>query len=139
MSNPLAEPLGRTIRVLRADAAMERAELADRAGISYSYLAAIESGKRHPSAPVLRRIAAALGVRGHELMGAAEARLDEPDGSRRALWLGVGAAAAAIAQEPPRRRDTDRAQAELDALIPSLDGDDLELLLQLARKLAARH
>jgi transcriptional regulator with XRE-family HTH domain len=132
----LAQSLGRTIQVLRADAGVDRSELADRAGISYSYLSAIESGRKQPSAPVLGRIAAALGLRGHELLGAAERRLDRAGDSpeRRLLWQGAGAAAAALSRGSERARPL----AELDSLLPALDADELELLLQLARRLAAR-
>jgi transcriptional regulator with XRE-family HTH domain len=129
----LAQSLGRTIQVLRADAGVERSELADRARISYSYLSAIESGRKQPSGPVLGRIAAALGLRGHELLGAAERRLDRAGDSpeRRLLWHEAGAAAAALSQ------GRTGSLAELNSLLPALDADELELLLQLARRLAS--
>ncbi|MDN5870978.1 MAG: helix-turn-helix transcriptional regulator [Nitrococcus sp.] len=41
---------------------MTQAELADRAGVSQSYVAMIESGERTGRVDALRKIAAALGV-----------------------------------------------------------------------------
>jgi len=70
------EALGRTIQVLRTDQGLERKDLAARAGISYSYLAAIENGKKPPSSNVLFAIAAALGLRSHELLASTETRIE---------------------------------------------------------------
>lgn len=135
----LAEALGRVIQVLRTDAGMSRRELSQQAAISYSHLSAIEAGKKHPSAPVLRRIATSLGMRGHELLAAAEHRLDRPDDppSRRLLWLEAGATAAVLSHRG-RGVEGSRALAELEAVLPDLEADALELLLQMARKLAIR-
>ena len=47
-----AEALGRTIKVIRTDQGIERRELAERAGISYSYITEIENGQQ--AALVLR-------------------------------------------------------------------------------------
>ncbi len=71
----LAEALGRTIRLLRIDRRIERKELATEAGISYSYLSAIENGTKTPSARLLYGLARALGVRDDELLAAARQRL----------------------------------------------------------------
>ena len=69
------EALGRTIQVLRTDQSLDRKDLADRAGISYSYLAAIENGKKPPSSKVLFAIAGALGLLSHELLASVETRV----------------------------------------------------------------
>lgn len=69
------EALGRTIQVLRTDQSLDRKDLADRAGISYSYLAAIENGKKPPSSKVLFAIAGALELLSHELLASVETRL----------------------------------------------------------------
>ena len=69
------EALGRTVQVLRTDQGLDRKDLADRAGISYSYLAAIENGRKPPSSKVLLSIATALGLLGHELLASVETRL----------------------------------------------------------------
>jgi len=69
------EALGRTVQVLRTDQGLDRRDLADRAGISYSYLAAIENGKKPPSSKVLFSIAGALGLLSHELLASVETRV----------------------------------------------------------------
>ena len=72
----LARALGRTIKVLRTDQGIGRRDLAERAGISYSYLTEIENGRKTPSNSVLGPIADALRVRLHELIADAEDRLE---------------------------------------------------------------
>jgi transcriptional regulator with XRE-family HTH domain len=67
--------LGRTIQVLRTDQGLSRADLAKRAGISYSYLSAIENGAKPPSTKILTVLAGALGIRVHELLAATDARM----------------------------------------------------------------
>ena len=54
--------LGRAIKVLRTLQGIDRKDLADRAGLSYSYLAEIENGKKSPSASAQKAIADALGL-----------------------------------------------------------------------------
>jgi transcriptional regulator with XRE-family HTH domain len=68
------EALGRTIQVLRTDRELDRKELADRAGVSYSYLTAIENGTRRASPPILQALARALGLHSSELLASAERR-----------------------------------------------------------------
>ena len=70
----LTRALGRSIKVLRADRGLGRRQLADMAGISYSYLTEIENGNKPASNTVLGPIADALGVRLHELIADAENR-----------------------------------------------------------------
>ncbi len=65
--NPF-ENLGRVIKALRAEAGLSRGDLADRAGISYSYLAEIENGTKQPSTKTLVEIAQALALEAHDLM-----------------------------------------------------------------------
>src|SRR5512137_2590331 len=92
------EALGRTVQVLRTDQGFDRKALADRAGISYSYLAAIENGKKPPSSNVLFAIAGALGLHSHELLASVEGRVQRrralgrqgpqvPAPSRRQAWF----------------------------------------------------
>lgn len=68
----LTEALGRAIKVIRAGHDLGRRELADRAGLSYSYLAEIENGKKLASSSAQQAIAAALGITVSELLAAAE-------------------------------------------------------------------
>lgn len=56
-------PYGKAIKILRSEAELTRKELAERAGVSYSYLAEIESGKKKPSSDILSKIARGLGLR----------------------------------------------------------------------------
>ena len=69
---PRSEGLGRAIRVIRSGLDMSRKELAQRSGLSYSYLAEIEGGAKTPSTKALAQLAQALGVAVHELMEAAQ-------------------------------------------------------------------
>ena len=75
-SPAFAEALGRTIKVVRTDRGIDRRDLAEAAGISYSYLTEIENGNKPPSSSVLEPIARALGLRMSELIQAAEDRRD---------------------------------------------------------------
>jgi transcriptional regulator with XRE-family HTH domain len=120
--------LGRTIRVLRTDAGLDRRMLADQSTISYSYLAAIEAGHRMPSAAVLHRIAAALGLRSHELLAAAERRFDR-------LLSVTGPGPSQAAETTAERAAT---LGDLRRILAGLDDDDLVALHAVARRLARR-
>jgi transcriptional regulator with XRE-family HTH domain len=67
-----AEALGRAIKVIRTGLDLGRPQLAERAGLSYSYLAEIENGKKQASSSAQQAIAKALGITGSELLAAAE-------------------------------------------------------------------
>ena len=54
--------LGNAIRVLRTQKRLSQKELADRAGITPSFLSLVESDRRSPSLKVIDRIAAAMDV-----------------------------------------------------------------------------
>jgi transcriptional regulator with XRE-family HTH domain len=134
-----AEALGQTIKVLRTDLSIGRRRLATQAGISYSYLSAIENGSKVPSAKILHILANRLGLQPHELYSAAEARLargHRPSGTavddalidaqerrfleRQAARLGLG---------EPAQRD------ELHDLIDRLAPRDRTLILETTRRL----
>jgi transcriptional regulator with XRE-family HTH domain len=156
----LATAIGHTIRVLRTDQGLSRGDLAKRAGISYSYLSAIENGTKPPSTKIQMVLAKALGVRVHELLEMAESRTGAEAavaGPRwRAMLAGTApmermvASRAASPREttlygadsptPATRRDAAylRPRAELTQLLAELPIDDVELLLEMARKLADR-
>ena len=72
-----AKALARAIRVLRAELGMSRKQLAERAGLSYSYLSELENAAKQPSPRALRAVAQALGLEANELLAAAEARIGE--------------------------------------------------------------
>jgi transcriptional regulator with XRE-family HTH domain/CheY-like chemotaxis protein len=64
--------LGRAIKVLRAGRDLSRRDLAERAGLSYSYLAEIENGAKSPSSRALDALASGLGLSVGDLAAAAE-------------------------------------------------------------------
>ena len=157
----LATAMGHTITVIRTERRISRGELAKRAGISYSYVAAIENGAKTPSTDVSMAIAEVLGVQLHELYAAAEARTEPrgkpASGQRWRQLMGTArfagetqptakpletTARAAYAKPEPELTRSIRSDlgaiTELRQLLPHLGDDDLELLLQLARKLAER-
>ncbi len=74
---------GTLLRALRARRGLTLRELASRAGLSASFLSAVEQGKANPSLGALRRIAAALGTTTQELFGG-------PAGRRRVVRAGEG-------------------------------------------------
>jgi transcriptional regulator with XRE-family HTH domain len=136
-----AEALGHTIKVVRTDLGFGRRRLAGLAGISYSYLSAIENGAKVPSAKILHVLAERLELQPHELYAAAEARLAR--GLRPSDGTVETDAAIIEAQE---KRFAERQAArlglrispqadELHDLIDRLDPKDLALILETARRL----
>lgn len=69
--------LGKAVRQLREEAEWNQRVLADRAGISASWLSRIESGDYDPTWGTMRRVAAGLGVSLEKLSEVAE-ELEEP-------------------------------------------------------------
>ena len=64
--------IGRALRVIRNAKDLSRKAFASRAGLSYSYVAEIETGAKTPSAKALAQLAEALEVSVAELYAAAE-------------------------------------------------------------------
>ena len=165
--------VGRTIKVLRTDQGLGRKELAERVGISYSYLTEIENGNKPPSNTILGAIAAVLGVQLHELIANAEERvppvegqgdlLAPPPSASRPLKLRGGPAPPSVRRQraqqsrmpsqeeevrdelqptyPTRRYNANRPTPsgtlwELQDLIDRLSPEDVERVLDLARRLA---
>lgn len=95
--------LGRAIRVIRAGLDMSRKELSERTGLSRSYVAEIENGRKTPSSRALAALAAALGVEPRGLLEAAERWENEPPPhsyeTLRETTLGLGSS---DADAPPR-------------------------------------
>ena len=60
------------LRGVRERQALTQQELAERAGISRVTVVRLESGLDDPRPPTVRKLAVALGVLPHELMGEAE-------------------------------------------------------------------
>ncbi len=70
--------LGRAIRVIRASLDMSRKDLAERTGLSRSYVAELENDRKIPSSRALAALASALGVEPRALLEAAERWENEP-------------------------------------------------------------
>lgn len=82
----LAGAIGRAIRVIRTGRGFGRKELAKRAGLSYSYLAEIETGAKAPSSRALQALAESLGLPLSELVETAETwARDHPEAPRDRL------------------------------------------------------
>ena len=56
-------PLGKQIHDLRAKRGITQTELAEKAGVTWSFIAKVEGGVRQPSMATLERIARALKAR----------------------------------------------------------------------------
>ncbi|MBW5286359.1 MULTISPECIES: helix-turn-helix domain-containing protein [Burkholderia] len=54
--------IGRAVKVCRSAKKLSLDELAERAGLSQSYLSMIESGKREPTLSSIEKVSTALGV-----------------------------------------------------------------------------
>ncbi|NLO28592.1 MAG: helix-turn-helix transcriptional regulator [Actinobacteria bacterium] len=146
------EALGRTIKVIRTDLGIERRDLAERAGISYSYITEIENGNKPPSSSVLGPIASALGLRMSQLIEAAEGRM-ETQGTERNLnappeksalyaqyddqaWVVFGDYSPMRPSLRGPSRDRRTTIIELERLLRDMAPEDVERLLDYARRLA---
>lgn len=72
MSEDLQRGLGQAIRELRAKRKLSQQQLADAAGIHFTYLSGLERGKRNPSIEVIEQLAEQLGVSSSTLLRRAE-------------------------------------------------------------------
>lgn len=144
---------GAVIRSRRSERGFDRKELAEHAGISYSYLSAIESGQKMPSTRVQDLLSETLGVPATELLAEANGTLaaealgsegaERPDlavhVAMRGLELATPLPAAARPAVPPETLiTTSGVLAELEALVPSLEEEDAALVLSMARRLATK-
>lgn len=152
------DALGRTIKVARTDLGIERKDLAEHAGISYSYLAAIENGQKQPSSQVLLDLAEALGLRTHELLESAEGRRDRNlstteefphwlTGRQRSnamgiegspLYAGADPIELASPAKPSDAGDGTDFLEQIERLTKRVSESDRRLLLEMATKLADR-
>lgn len=71
VAEPSSAALGRIIKALRTRKGMQRKDLAERAELSYSYLAEIENGKKKPAESIQYAIAESLGCSVSDLLLAA--------------------------------------------------------------------
>jgi len=58
----VAMNLGKSIKLCRTNRGLSQGELADKIGLSVSYVSLIEQGKRDPAISTVEKIATALGV-----------------------------------------------------------------------------
>lgn len=145
---------GQAIRDRREELHLDRKELAAAAGISYSYLSAIESGHKLPSQSVQAAVAEALGTNPSDLLAAANGVVGEEISSTEPAALRIERSEAPQAarlssfrmDEPMYRRmghtsdpvSARGAAEELNALLARMDSDDVALLLSMARRMSSR-
>ena len=148
---PLTDPdflaaYGETVRRLREERGMDRKTLAVEAGISYSYLSAIESGQRFPSDSRQTLLAQALGVSASELLAIANGAVkSDPSpmtvssvyNEAETVAHRMAPPAMARSEGAPRRITASAALAELRALLPQLSEEDSAMVVAMARRLGA--
>ncbi len=138
---------GRVVEELRVELRLDRKELAELAGISYSYLSAIESGQKMPSPSVQQRLADALGVSMQSILARAnDAMMQEQHPIERILARDYDEFPAmtpmvrpsTVAPSPSVEEwiSPSGALAELRALLPQLSPQDAALVVSMARRLA---
>jgi transposase len=150
-SNPIGCPSASCRSASAIECSRTFRSLAERAGISYSYITEIENGNKPPSSSVLGPIATALGLRMSQLIEAAEGRM-ETQGSEWKLNSPMAKPApcalpADQAQVPfsgyssmrpslrGPNRDRRTAVLELERLVQDMAPEDIERLLDYARRL----
>ena len=87
------------LQLARLEAGLSQRELADRAGVTQSEIARIESGKREPSIPTLQKILAGAGQELHFKL----AKLDEQDRVLAARHARRSKAEKAVVEQRHRR------------------------------------
>ncbi len=139
--------LGRTLKVLRAERGIDRSELAELSGLSYPYLSEIENGKKQPSTSALSALADAFGMSLAELLALAERRRGPSPGAENLRlrasaplesrsWFSESSDDALMSLPMSLEGgSTSEMRAELIALLDRLASEDLERLLDLARRL----
>ena len=139
---------GAVISDLRTEKRLDRKELAEAAGISYSYLSAIESGQKLPSAAIQEMLAEALDTTPRVLLARANDVMapsgDPAEMSRQASPSPVAgetrANRAVSFAQPPSESDawisSSGALAELGALLRHLSPEDTAMVVAMARRLA---
>jgi transcriptional regulator with XRE-family HTH domain len=161
-SRPRSDPgflaaYGAAIVDLREERSLERRDLAESAGISYSYLSAIESGQKLPSPKLEAAIAAALGVSPTVLLAAANGAVRPLADSADQEFLERGAQrrderndltgwSARWSRASHGRQSSSEveglspsaANAELRVLLEHLQPDDAAMVVALARRLAGQ-
>jgi transcriptional regulator with XRE-family HTH domain len=143
---------GEAVQARREELGLDRKQLAERTGISYSYLSAIESGQKLPSGTYQTMLSVGLELTPAELLARANGAVsDMPDREerlelRRESQAPRMVAARALTMESPqvarsevrldRLRTPTGVIAELEALLPRLAREDQDMVLGMVRRLA---
>jgi transcriptional regulator with XRE-family HTH domain len=148
---------GEVVQELRGELGLERKDLADAAGISYSYLSAIESGQKIPSGTFQSMLADALGVSVPDLLARAndhmssEPGLSDVHAAQVFLDLDAPDPQEWFHSEPPESQPPQRSRRspgpeqwmspsgaleELRALIPGMSPEDAAMVVSMARRLS---
>src|SRR5207253_5018305 len=100
---------GKALRIARAIAGLQQAELAELAALDPSHLSLIESGRRNPSLGAIRRISKALKIPEHilALLASEESDLKNVNQTEMAR-IGAALARLLISDAEPSRRPTKR-------------------------------
>jgi len=137
------------IERLRRERGMTREALADASGVSPSYLSEVERGFKRPSTDVLAAIARALGMAPSELLAYVESsspRLPTPPAAammpspstRRSRLTGMSDLSFFVASEPRQEVEPSPDITALMSVANDLEPADLKVLVELARRLAAK-
>jgi DNA-binding XRE family transcriptional regulator len=134
-----AVSLGWAIKVIRTERGRSRRDLASLAGISYSYLGHVETGRKTPSPNTVLKIAEALGISTGDLLDRAKKRsttgaVSSPPVS--GAGDGVGPRDAGVGEQIVDDYDLGLTVAELADLVRKMSPGDRERVLDLARRLA---
>ncbi|MDR3176848.1 MAG: helix-turn-helix domain-containing protein [Desulfovibrio sp.] len=73
----ISDAFGTVLRTYRLEKGMTQEQLSEQVEAVRSHICMLESGKNQPSLTMVFRLAAALGVKPGELMGAVAARLEK--------------------------------------------------------------
>lgn len=107
---PGVDDVGPRLRMLRLLQGLTLKQLAERAGLSLSYVSDLEHGRSRPSLATLERLAAALGVSRAELLGEDPAE-PGPAVFAKAFMPGPAEPAGPAWRAPARRRARDEEEA----------------------------
>jgi transcriptional regulator with XRE-family HTH domain len=135
------EGMGRAVKVLRTQFGLSRKELAAASGLSYAYLADIETGRGRPSSKALLAIAQALGVSASTLMREAEryeARAIGDDAPADAAASRASSAAAIDEPTPPPESRWFHTSADRGVTMMAAEPDDAPTRRDLQRLARSR-
>ena len=143
---------GEAVQARREEMGLDRKQLAERTGISYSYLSAIESGQKLPSGTYQTMLSMGLEITPAELLARANgavrdmpapqehmelSRQSEAPRMMAAMALSMGSPQVARSEAPLERfRTPSGVMAELEELLPRLTPEDQDMVLGMVRRLA---